>query len=513
MNELVSIFAGITTVLQPMSLLYLFIGFFIGIIFGALPGLTSMLAVVLLLPMTYTMPITQALIMCMGVFMAGIYSGAITAITINIPGAPSAIMTCIEGNIFMKRGQGAKALGHVTIGSAIGGSIGALLMIFISPLTIKLALYIRTPGKFSLILFALVVIVMISKDKRKGIITLAFGLICATIGMDPIKNISRFTFGIPLLIEGIDETTLIIGAFAISEIFVQALMSNEEYKKMTAAANSVKFKRRDFFPSLKEMREEVGLWLYLKSSIIGYFIGVLPGAGASMAAYVSYVEAKRSSKHPERFGLGCLEGLVSCETANNAVCGGTLVPMVSLGIPGDGTTAIILGVFMVYGIVPGPNILTTQMSALSPMYMALLISAAILLPLSLFFFGPYYLKIVRINRLVLYSAIALIALIGVYAATNSVFQIGLALLIGIVMFFLKQQNYPDVPFILGVILGPLFENYLRTSLTISGGNLSIFVTQIDSLVFLILTVIFVIWLPLVNKRSDKAVEELNKKRE
>jgi putative tricarboxylic transport membrane protein len=510
MGEIASIFTGTLTVLQPLSLLYLFVGFFIGIIFGALPGLTSMLAIVLLLPMTYTMPISQALVMCMGVYMAGIYSGCITAITINIPGAPSALMTTIEGNVLMKRGLGAKAIGHATIASAIGGTIGALLLIFISPLTIKLALHVRTPGKFSLVLFALVVIIIISNDKKKGLITAVFGMMLATIGMDPIKTLSRFTFGIPELIEGIDETTLIIGAFAVSEFLAQSTVNNEEYKKLTEAANTAKFKRREFFPSLKEIKEEVGIWLYLKSSIIGYLIGVLPGAGASMAAFVAYAEAKRTSKHPERFGSGNIEGIAAPETANNAVCGGALVPMLSLGIPGDGTTAILLGVFMIYGIVPGPNLLTSQMHVLAPMYMSLLISAALLLPLSLFLFGPYYLKIVRINRLVLYSAIALIALIGVYAATNSVFQIGLALIIGIVMYFLKRQDYPNVPFILGVILGPLFEYYLRTSLTIGNGSPLIFITQIDSLVFLILTVIFAILLPRANRRSEDGLQKQKK---
>jgi putative tricarboxylic transport membrane protein len=503
MNEIATIFSGITAIFQPLTFLYMLIGFLIGIIFGALPGLTSMLAIVLLLPMTYTMPITYALVMCMSVYMAGIYSGSITAITINIPGTPGALMTGLDGNVLMKQGFGAKAIGHVTIASAIGGTIGALLLIFVSPLTVKLALHIRTPGKFSLILFALVIIVMISKDKRKGVISLVFGMILATIGMDPIKNISRFTFGVAQLIEGIDETTIIIGAFAVSELFVQATVNNAEYKKMTEAANMARFKRREFFPTLSEMKK-IGVWLYLKCSIIGYLIGVLPGAGASMASFVAYVEAKRTSKTPERFGNGCIEGIVAPEAANNAVCGGALVPMLSLGIPGDGTTAVILGVFMVYGIVPGPNLLTTQIHILSPMYMSLLFSAAVLLPLSLFLLGPYYLKIVRINRLVLYATIALVALLGVYAATNAIFQISLALAIGIIMYYLKLQGYPNVPFILGVILGPLFEEYLRTSLTLGRGNPLIFITQIDSLIFLILTVVFAIWLPKINKNPDDA---------
>ena len=501
MDQILKILAGTPVVFQPLSLLYLSIGFFIGIIFGALPGLTSMLAIVLLLPMTYTMPMTYALIMCMGVYMSGIYSGSITAITINIPGAPSALMTCMEGHPMMKDGLGAKAIGHATIGSAIGGAIGALLLIFVSPLAVSLALKIRTPGKFSLILFALIVIVIVEKKRAKALLTMAFGVMLSTIGMDPLKSVSRFTFGIPNLIEGIDLTTLIIGAFAISELFDQATVNNAEYKKITSAANSVRFKRRDFFPSLQEMKE-VGWKTYIKSSLTGYMIGVLPGAGASMASFVSYVEAKRVSKHPERFGSGAVDGLVAAETANNAMCGGAMVPMLSLGIPGDGTTAIILGVLMVYGVVPGPDLLVKQMHVMAPMYMALLISAAVLMPLSLFLFGPYYLKIVRINRLVLYSSIALIAILGVFAATYSAFQMGVALLIGVVMYFFKKQGYPNVPFILAVILGPLAEQYLRTSLTISSGNPLVFITNFDSLFFLLLTVAFAILLPRANRRAE-----------
>lgn len=510
MSQVLQILSGITVLFQPINIFYIFLGYFVGLIFGALPGLTSMLAIVLLLPMTYSMPITQALILCMAVYMSGIYAGSITAVTLKIPGAPSAIMTCIEGNAMYKKGHGAKAIGHATIASAIGGTIGALLLIFVSPLAVKLALKIRTPGKCALVFFALVVMVIISKDKRKGLIVMLFGLACSTIGMDPLIAKSRLTFGIPQLLEGLDTTTLIVGAFALSEILSQCLVNNAEYKAMLDKASAVKFKRKDFFPTWKEMKE-IGLWLYIKSAIMGYFIGVLPGAGASMAAFVAYAEAKRTSKYPELFGNGCPEGIAAPECANNAVCGGALVPMLSLGIPGDGTTAVLLGVFMIYGIVPGPTLLTEQINVLAPMYMALLISAAVMLPLSLYIFGPYYMKIVRINRLVLYSAIAVISILGVYAATTSAFQMGIALVVAILMFFLKKQNYPTVPFILGVILGDLFEEYLRTTLTKSNMNPLIFLTQPDSLVFVILTVIFVIWLPRLNKSSDDGAEKMLKK--
>ena len=507
MNSLMQILEGFSILTDPMSILLLCAGFFIGIIFGCLPGLTATLAIVLLMPITYSMPVAQALVVCAGVYMAGTYSGSISAITLNIPGAPASMMTNMEGYPMMRRGQGAHAIGSVTIGSAIGGTIGCILLILVAPITMKLALHIRTPGKGALVFFALVVVSLLSDSKAKGLISLAFGCMLSTIGMDVLSNNSRFTFQIPSMLQGIELTTIIIGAFALSEILAQSTVNNREYRERVEKANSKKFKRREFFPSLSEMRE-IGFKTYVKSALIGYIIGVLPGSGASMAAFVSYAEAKRSSKHPENYGKGYVEGMVAAETANNAVCGGALIPMLSLGIPGDGVTAVVLGVLMIYGIVPGPTMLTQQMGDVAPMFIALLISAAVLLPVSLFLFGPFYLKIAGIPRLPLYSSIGLIAILGVYSSTMDYFQMGVALAIGVLMFFLGKQNYPKVPFILGVILGPLFELYLRTAMSISNGNPMIFLTSPDSLFFLLLTLFFAIFLPRVNKRShEKAVED------
>ncbi len=509
MNSLLQILEGFSFLTDPYSILLLSLGFFIGIIFGCLPGLTATLAIVLLMPMTYSMPLSQALVVCAGIYMAGTYSGSISAITLNIPGAPAAMMTSLEGHPMMNRGEGAKAIGSVTIGSAIGGTIGSILLILVAPLTMELALHIRTPGKTALIFFALIVVSLLSDSKAKGLISLVFGCMLSTIGMDVLSNNSRFTFQIPSMLQGIELTTIIIGAFALSELLSQSTVNNKEYKERVDKASSRRFKRKEFFPSFKEMKE-IGFLTYLKSALIGYVIGVLPGSGASMAAFVSYAEAKRSSKHPEKYGRGYPEGMVAAETANNAVCGGALIPMLSLGIPGDGVTAVVLGVLMIYGIVPGPTLLANQMADIAPMFIALLFSAMILLPLSLYLFGPFYLKIAKIPRLPLYSSIGLIAILGVYSSTLDFFQMFVALVIGILIYFLGKQHYPKVPFILGVILGPLFELYLRTAMSISNGNPLIFITSFDSLIFLLLTVFFAIFLPRVNNISHEravAVEE------
>jgi putative tricarboxylic transport membrane protein len=504
MNSLFEILQGFSILADPKALIFLTLGFFIGIIFGCLPGLTATLAIVLLMPMTYSMPLSQALVMCAGVYMAGTYSGSISAITINIPGAPASMMTNLEGYPMMRRGEGARAIGNVTIGSAIGGTIGCILLILVAPVTMKIALKIQTPGKCALIFFALIVVSLLADNKAKGLIALVFGCMLSTIGMDVLSNNARFTYGIPSMLQGIELTTIIIGAFALSEILTQSTVNNAEYEKRVKKANTNQFKRRDFFPT-KEDINIVGKFNYVKSAVIGYVIGVLPGSGASMAAFVSYAESKRSSKHPEKFGKGYIEGMVCAETSNNAVCGGALIPMLALGIPGDGVTAVVLGVLMIYGIVPGPTLLATQMGDIAPMFIALLLSAAILLPLSLFIFGPYYIKIAGIPRLPLYSSIGIVAILGVYSSTLDYFQMFVALIIGVLIYFMNKQNYPKVPFILGAILGPLFELYLRTALSISNGNPMIFLTSIDSVIFLLITLFFAIFLPRVNKKAKDDV--------
>ncbi|MGH0053447.1 MAG: tripartite tricarboxylate transporter permease, partial [Sphaerochaetaceae bacterium] len=317
-----------------------------------------------------------------------------------------------------------------------------------------------------------------------------------------LNPVSRFTFGTISLMEGVDFISVVIGAFAISEVLLQSDASNQDYQEMGARVKDIKIKRRDFIPTKADLKE-VGIATYLKSSIIGFFIGALPGGGGSLASFVSYAEGKRSSKHPEKYGKGALQGVACADAANNSVCGGAMVPMLAFGIPGDGVTAVVLGVLMVYGIVPGPDIMTRQLQLVSPMYAALLISALLLIPLSLMLFGPYYIKIVQINRIVLYSAIALIAVTGAYAATNSVFQMVTSVIVGVIVYFMRKDKYPPVTLILGAMLGPLFEQYFRRSLSISGNNYAIFL-QPDSLVFLLLTVVFAVLLTRVQKKGVSA---------
>ena len=488
MSFMSQILQGFVAIADPSVLTYMVVGFLIGTFFGAVPGLTAVLAIALLLPLTYSLDVIPALVMCAAIFMSGMYAGSITATTINIPGAPSSLMTSIEGNALMKQGKGANALGHAALGSMIGGVIGALLLICFTPVAAKLALLIQTPGKFSLILFALVVIVISQRDAiAKGSASTLVGLMIATVGVDIMQPIARFNFGTEILVEGIDMMPLIIGTFAISELLCQLQEKKSGFGSLKK--EFPKILRRDFLPPWSEIKE-IGFFTYIKSAFIGYFIGILPGAGGSVAAFVSYAEAMRNSKKPELYGKGSREGIAAAEAANNSMCGGAFVPMLMFGIPGDPTTAIVLGVLIINGLQPGPQLLQKQLHLIAPMFASLLISALLLIPLVLFIFGPYFVKIVQIRKAILYSCIAVVALVGSYVATYSIFQMMLALGFGVLAYFLRRQNYPTVPMLLGYILGPGLEQYLRRSLFLSDNNPMTFITSLDSLFFLVITVIF-----------------------
>lgn len=504
MDTFLGYFGGFAALLDPLNFGMLVGGFLIGTFFGAMPGLTSVLAIALLLPVTYQIDVVPSLILCASIFMAGMYSGSITAITINIPGAPSSMMTAIDGNKLMKRGKGANALGHAALGSMIGGTLGALLLMAFMPIAAKLTLLIQTPGKFSLILFALVVIVIVEKGAiAKSTIAVLLGIMIATIGIDVLHPIPRFTFGSEMLIEGIDLMPLVIGAFAISEILVQAQNWRLDSGPNIEDIRKIKIRRRDFIPLLSEVRE-IGVWTYIKGTILGYLIGVLPGAGGSMAAFVSYVDARRSSRKPQEYGNGSRQGIAAAESANNAMCGGAFVPMLMFGIPGDPTTAIVLGVLVINGLQPGARLLENQSDLIAPMFASLIVSALILIPLTLYLLGPLFLKMVTISRGLLYSGIAVVALVGSYVATLSMFQMFLSLVFGVLAYFMRSYRYSTVALLLGFILGPDLEQYLRRSLSLSDGNPMIFLTSSDSLFFLLLTMAFVYMIVIRKSRSDIA---------
>ena len=498
MESLSNSLQGFVALADPVVLAFMVAGFLVGTFFGAMPGLTSVLALALLLPITYTIDVIPALVMSASIFMAGMYSGSITATTVNIPGAPSSMMTSVEGHPLMQQGKGANALGHAALGSMIGGSIGAVLLMLFMPLAAQLSLLIQTPGKFSLVLFALVVIIIVDRGAiAKGVVATLLGIMLATVGIDVLQPIPRFNFGTETLVEGIDLMPVVIGAFAVSEVLYQAQHWKDSIGDLSGL-RKLDIRRRDFIPPLSEIRE-IGLGTYIRGTLIGYGVGILPGAGGSTAAFISYAAAKSSSRRPEEYGHGSREGIAAAESANNSMCSGAFVPMLMFGIPGDPTTAIVLGVLVINGLQPGPRLLEQQADLLAPMIASLFVSALFLIPLTLFLLGPYFVRIVSIPKGLLYTSIAVVALVGSYVATYSTFQMFLALIFGVLGFFMRKQNYSTVSLLLGFILGPDLEQYLRRSLSLSDGNPTIFLTSPDSLAFLLLTLVF-IYLILIRRR-------------
>jgi putative tricarboxylic transport membrane protein len=494
MDFMMQVVASFGLLLDPTVLFYVVAGFLIGTIFSAIPGLTATLALALLLPLTYSLDVTTALMACASIYMAGMCGGSITATTINIPGAPSSMMTALEGYPMQQRGEGPLALGHASFGSMIGGVFGAVLLVVLAPLIADLSLLVQTTGKCALILFALIVIVIAQRGNvRRAAIAACLGLMLATVGLDAMVPVARFSFGMGELAAGIDLMPVIIGTFAISELLTQ-LAENDEAKRIREKLKGVaRIRRRDFIPSRSAIRR-IGAACYLKSSTIGYLVGTLPGAGGSMGGFLAYVEAVRTSRDPDSFGKGNPQGIAAAESANNAVCGGALVPMLTFGIPGDPITAIVLGVLVINGIQPGPQLMESQAGLIAPMLAALIFSALILIPLTMYLLGPYFIRIVRIRRDVLFGSIAMLAVVGSYVATYSTFQMMMTLVMGVLAFYLRKHGYPVVTLLLGFILGPGLEEYLRRALTLSNGDLTVFVTQPDSLFFIVLTLVFIYFL-------------------
>ncbi|WP_413285795.1 tripartite tricarboxylate transporter permease [Vibrio sp. MA40-2] len=508
MDFILMVFSSFSLLFQPVTLIYVVLGFFIGTIFSAIPGLTATLALALLLPLTYSLDVTTSLMACASIYMAGMCGGSITATTINIPGAPSSMMTALDGYPLQQQGKGALALGHASLGSMIGGALGALLLIALAPYIAQVALLVKTTGKFSLIAFAVVVIVISQRGKiLKASVALCLGLMTATIGLDSMVPMTRFTYGVPELTAGIELMPIIIGAFAISEILSQASKLNQKDQIKEALKNVSSVRRRDFLPPLSDIKK-IGVLCYVKSALIGFLVGTLPGAGGSMGSFLSYVEAVRTSKDPDSFGKGNPKGIAAAEAANNAVCGGAMVPMLTFGIPGDPITAIVLGVLIINGIQPGPQLMAEQATLIAPMLASLLFSAVVMVPLTLFLIGPYFIKIVSIRKDVLYGSIALLSVVGSYVATYSPFQMGVTLLIGVIAYYMRKNDFPIVTMLLGFILGPDLEEFFRTSLALSNGNPMTFLTNLDSLFFIVLTGFFIYFLaikkPITSPVSAKA---------
>lgn len=463
------------------SLLFILIGVVAGIMVGCLPGLTATMGCALLIPFTFSLPPIQGLLMLMGIFTGGIYGGSISAILIRTPGTPAAAATLLDGFPLSQRGEAGKAIGIGTIASFVGGTIGALLMAFLAPEIAQFGLRFGPPEFFALAIFGLSMIISISGESlMKGAIAALVGLMLTTIGFDPLSGVPRFTLGNDNLLGGITFIPALIGLFGFAQVF-----RNIERMELVPQVRS---KVGRILPSLKVVRSLVPTMA--KSGGLGAVTGSVPGLGCDIAAFVAYGEAKRTSKTPEEFGKGSLEGVAAPEAANNGATGGAMIPMLTLGVPGDAVTAVLLGALTIHGFQPGPLLFRDHIEIVYPIFAGMILCQLVLLVVGLSG-ARYFAKLINIDSRILTPIVFLLCMVGSYSMRFSFFDVGLALGIGVVAYFMGKAKFPVSPILLALILGPMAEQNMRRSLMLSQDDLSIFLTRPISAAFLALAAFIV----------------------
>lgn len=488
---------GLANALQWQVLLVIIIGLLIGISIGSLPGLTSTMGVALILPVTFGMEAVSGILLLVGVYFGSVYGGSLTAILINTPGTPASAATALDGFALAKRGLANKALTVSTIASTIGGLLSVIVLILVAPQLANFALKFSAPESFALALFGLSIVSSISgKSMSKGLIAGLIGLLIATIGLDPIGGFPRFTFDSMDLMTGVNFIPVMIGLFAASEAFhsMENLFSS---RQVAMKVEKIKLKWQEFKMLIGTM---------LRSSGIGTFIGMIPGAGADISAFVAYNEAKRFSKNKEEFGKGALEGVAAPEAANNSVTGGAMIPLLTLGIPGDAVTAVLLGALMVQGLQPGPMLFETNGPIVYTLFVGMLLANVFMLFIGLAGIRLFT-NVLLIPKAVLIPMIIVLCVVGSYSLGNNYFDVVVMFVAGVIGYFLKKFEFPASPIILGLILGPMMESNFRRSLVMSEGDISIFFTRPITVVLLTIAII-TLFTPifkavLQNKRNGK----------
>ena len=464
------IFQGIMSGLSPVNLMFAFLGCGSGILFGALPGISSSMGVVLLLPFTYQMDGTAAIILLVSNFCGSTYGGSITSILFATPGTPESVMTVLDGHPMHKKGQGGKALGLAVSASVIGGLFSAIMMVILCVPLSKVAMEFGPAEYVALGILGLTAMAGLgSGSQLKTLISGFLGLVLATFGTDEITGTTRFNFGSAEFVNGVHFIPVMIGAFALSEVFMQAMEKHGGPQDLSVTERiKVEFMTWAEFLKYK--------WGILKSAVIGMVIGILPGTGGTIASVLAYSEAVRSSPDGDKFGTGMPEGVIAPETANNAATGGALVPTLTLGIPGSGTTAVILGAFIVHGMRPGPLLFTSQPTLLYAVFISMIIAN-----LMLFWGGIYGVRLfAQVSRFPYYlqgPMILLLCFIGSYAMGVDIFNSWIMLLAGVIGFFMKKYGFNVAAMVLGLVLGSLIEENIRKMMIIADDDWSAFILR------------------------------------
>ena len=457
MEALGNLMGAFVSICTPASLLLMAAGVAVGIIFGSIPGLSASMAVALFLPLTFSMTASLGMNTLVAVYIGGISGGLISAILLNMPGTASSIATTFDGYPMAKKGEGMRALGFGIVFSFLGSVFSFIILTFCAPMLADVALKFTPAENFGICLFALTMVaVLASGNMLKGILAGMLGLICTFVGMAPIDGTTRFIFGISDLKGGFAQLPTLIGIFAVSEILIFA------EKKMEGKIQKIEIKPvKGFGFSLKEFIQQ--LPNALRSAIIGTGIGILPGIGGSTSGMLSYVTAKNMSKHPEEFGKGCPDGIVATETANNATIGGAMIPLLVLGIPGDGVTAMMLGGFLIHGLSAGPLLFVKNSDVVYGIFAACMICSAFMLIIE--FFGiRAFVQVLRIPQHILMPLILVLCCVGAYATNNRIFDVQSIILFGVIGYLYHKFKLPTTPFVLCFLIGSMLETSLRRAL-------------------------------------------------
>lgn len=479
---------GFATVLTPTGIFLMFIGVAVGIVFGALPGLSATMAIALFLPVTYAMASSDAMTLLMALFIGAISGGLISAILLHIPGTPSSVATCFDGHPMVKKGQAAKALGIGVVFSFLGTVFSTILLMFIAPQIARVAINFGSYEFFSIAIFSLTMIATLSSGNMiKGVLAGVIGFMFSTVGTDSIEGSARFTFGMTDLKSGFDMLAVMVGLFAVGEIIAAAQTSRHSKEELMAQPSMKGIKGFGF-----TMKEFFGQGINaIRSALIGMGIGILPGIGGGTSNVLAYTVAKNYDKHPEEFGTGRIDGLVASETANNATIGGAMVPLLTLGIPGDTTTAMLLGALTLHGLTPGPLLFQNQAEIVYGIFAAMLLCSVIMLFME--FFGlRVFVKLLSIPKYILLPCVFVLCVIGAYALKNNMSQVYACLIFGAIGFAFKKFDVPTTPFILGFILGPLAEVNYRRGMIRTKGDFLPFLTSPISAVFLAIAVLVLV---------------------
>lgn len=500
MNVFTDFFYGLSVAFTPLNLLSCFIGCLLGTLVGVLPGVGPGATIAILLPLTFKMPPTVAVIMLAGIYYGAQYGGSTTSILLNIPGESTSVVTCLDGYQMARQGKAGPALGIAAFGSFIAGTFGVIMLMFIAPAIVSVALRFGSPEYVGLIIMSLAMVSFLSSSgsRFKGLLLAIVGLILGTIGNDPIFGMQRFSFGITTLYNGIGLIPVVVGLFGVAEVLLnlETVITQEVYQT----------KLKGLLPNWKDWRDSAKP--IVRGSLLGFFLGTLPGMGAIVPTFISYAVEKRCSRTPEKFGTGMIEGVAGPESCNNAASEGAFVPLLTLGIPPNGIMAMMLGALMIHGITPGPLLLTEHPKIFWGLIASMWVGNAMLLVLNLPLIG-IWVKVLRVPYGILAPLIILLCIIGAYSAEGNPGDVLVLMIFGGLGYLMKKLNLDSVPLILGLILGPILEEHFRRSLLFSKGSLIIFLERpivLGSLILTALILLFPLVLSLLKQGSGRNQE-------